>query len=248
MHYSRFRSDSLIARISRNAGEYKMPEDFPPMIELYHKLYRATGGLVTPLIGQVLVDAGYDAAYSLKMNAPLARPPQWEDVISYTDGMLVVATPVLLDFGAAGKGYLVDLVSEIVESFGIDSYCVDAGGDIRHRGEEALRVGLEHPLDITQVIGVTNLHNKSLCASAGNRRAWGEMHHIMHPATLTPVSDIIATWVIADTTLIADGIATALFFTAPDRLAEFSFEYLILRKDFSIQTSPAFPAELFMAD
>ena len=63
--YSRFREDSLVTKMSKESGEYKMPEDFNKMFSLYKKAYEITDGLVTPLIGQVLVDSGYDAEYSL---------------------------------------------------------------------------------------------------------------------------------------------------------------------------------------
>src|SRR4051812_41634169 len=52
--YSRFRSDSLITRISQKAGRYTMPDDAPPLLELYKKLYDLTSGRMTPLIGQTL--------------------------------------------------------------------------------------------------------------------------------------------------------------------------------------------------
>ncbi|MBV6760325.1 FAD:protein FMN transferase [Rhodococcus opacus] len=51
----------------------------------------------------------------------------------------------MTDVGAAGKGYLVDLVSRTLTEEGIDRFLVDASGDMRHRGAEAVRVGLEHP-------------------------------------------------------------------------------------------------------
>src|SRR5690348_14240178 len=58
--YSRFRDDSLIAAMSKKAGKYTLPDDAKPLFELYRQLYEATGGAVTPLIGQTLSDAGYD--------------------------------------------------------------------------------------------------------------------------------------------------------------------------------------------
>ena len=53
--------------MARAAGQYHLPDDAKPMFDLYYKLYAATDGKCTPLIGQVLVDAGYDANYSLQV-------------------------------------------------------------------------------------------------------------------------------------------------------------------------------------
>ena len=77
-----------------------------------------------------------------------------------------------MDFGAAGKGYLIDLVAKVLQKHKLDYFCVDAGGDMFYHniGNEKLRVGLEHPDNPKQVIGVANIYNQSICASAGNRR------------------------------------------------------------------------------
>jgi thiamine biosynthesis lipoprotein len=178
----------------------------------------------------------------------LSPAPLWEDTLLYKFPDLLVRKPVILDLGACGKGYLIDIVGELLEKEGIENYCIDAGGDIRQRSttDTSVRVGLEHPDDMTQAIGVINLQNKSLCGSAGNRRAWGRFHHIMNPKTMTSEENIKAVWVIADTTILADGLSTALFFTDPEKLAEeFTFEYLVVFRDMSIKKSESFPGELF---
>lgn len=74
--------------------------------------------------------------------------------------------------------------------------------------------GLEHSFDPTRVVGVVELRGNALCASAVNRRAWGDdLHHIIDARTGTPVRDVLVTWVIADNATLANGLATALFLT-----------------------------------
>lgn len=250
--YSRFRADSLVTKMSHNSGEFIFPTDADQMISLYKKVYNITDGLVTPLIGQVLSDAGYDAKYSLVPKA-LSRPDSWDDILNWQNPKLILKKPALLDFGACGKGYLVDIVSEILEEGGVQSYCVDAGGDMRYRhlvtaspSQEFLRVGLENPSDISEIIGVVNLKNQSLCGSSGNRRAWANFHHIINPKTLSSPRDISAVWVVAETTILADILTTALFFVSPEVLSDsFNFEYLIIYPDFSMKKSMGFNAEIF---
>lgn len=244
--YSRFRNDSWISRIAHQAGTYQLPADGQPLFDLYKSLYDATGGSVTPLIGQTLVDAGYDATYSLRQACQLQQPPSWDEVIDYNFPHLELKQPALLDVGAAGKGYAVDIVSELLESCGITSYCVDAGGDIRQRDTTALEVGLEHPTTTDNVIGIINLQNQSLCGSAGNRRAWGEFHHIINPHSLHSPTDILAVWVVAHSTLLADGLSTAIYFCDPHILQKrYTFEYARVRDDYSLEVSPGFPATFF---
>lgn len=247
--YSRFRSDSLVSQIARAAGDYRLPADAEPLFTIYEELYRLTNGLMTPLIGDVLVAAGYDAEYSLQPKI-LTSPLPWEESMERHGLELTVKQPALLDFGAAGKGYLIDIVSEIIREAGVTSFCVDAGGDMAYYSEtgEVLRVGLEHPSIPETAIGVAQLSNQSLCGSAGNRRAWSRFHHIINPDSLTSPRHISALWVVASTTLLADALTTALFFADPKILAEhYQFEYLIMRADHSITCSKNFPAELFTA-
>jgi thiamine biosynthesis lipoprotein len=242
--YSRFRADSLITEISQHSGTYHFPADSLALFTLYESLYELTNGEVTPLIGNLMSATGYDATYSFNAGVP-EIPSEWDEAISYHEGTLEVHKPVLLDFGAAGKGYAVDLVAQILQAEGISQFCVDAGGDMVVQGQETIRVGLEHPDNTEQVIGVTELANQALAGSAGNRRKWAGYHHIMNPETLQSVDQIKATWVVADSALVADGIATALFFVAPERLHQFTFEYLIINDLGQYKCSPDFPAELF---
>lgn len=247
MDYSRFRDDSLVTKMSEEAGEFYLPDDADLMITLYKKMYDVTSGLVTPLIGQVLVDAGYDAKYSLSPKK-LTKPKEWDQVIDWQKPNLFLKEPTLLDFGAGGKGYLVDIVSEIIEAEGVTSYCVDAGGDMRQRNfsGEGLKVGLEHPEDKTMVIGVVDILNQSLCGSAGDRRKWTGYHHIINPSTLSSPNEILAVWTIAESTILADILTTGLFFVAPETLQDnFKFEYLIVYSDYSMRKSPGFNAEIF---
>lgn len=245
--YSRFRCDSLIAKLAQKAGTYNMPDDGLQLLRFYKRLYDATDGLVTPLIGQILSDAGYDAQYSFQPRQ-LTIPPTWDDVITFDATMLTMKRPALLDFGAAGKGYLVDILYKLLKQADVGDFTINASGDIRHSSaaNEAITVGLQNPRNVSEVIGTVTVANQSLCASASNKRAWGALHHIMNPQTLKPVTRILATWTIADDTLTADGMATALFFTDPKQLAaSFRFAYAIMYDDMSFVHSNNFPITTF---
>ena len=118
--YSRFRDDSLVMKMSKEVGEFVLPSDADKMISLYKKMYDVTGGLVTPLIAQVLVDAGYDADYSL-VQKTLTKPLPWDEVLKWQNPKLTLTVPALLDFGAGGKGYIVDIISiQIILSYIVD--------------------------------------------------------------------------------------------------------------------------------
>lgn len=244
-NYSRFRSDSIITKMSRKAGTYTLPIDAKPMMDLYWELYKITNGLMTPLIGQVLSDAGYDAQYSLQPRTPVS-PPEWEECIGYDFPVLEIKQPVLLDFGAAGKGYLVDIIADLLKTHGCQEFFINAGGDILHQGFEAVEIALEHPEELDQAVGIAHINNQALCGSAGNRRVWAGYNHIINPATLQSPQHIKAVWVCAGSTMLADALATALYFASPTSLLKrYTFSYGIIGNDLSLISSKNFPATFF---
>lgn len=205
-------------------------------------------------MGRDLELLGYDPAYSLTPAPDRARcetrargKATWSRDVVRDGASLVTRRALVIDVGAAGKGTLVDLVTEILREAGFSGFVVDASGDMRHSGASSIRVGLEHPLDPRLVIGVTDLRNRALCASAVTRRAWGEgLHHVLDARTGVPVRDVVATWVVAEDAATADGLATALFFTGAELLAEVcSFSYVRMFADGRAEISDDFDGELF---
>ena len=248
-NYSRFRESSIVTQISKEKSlgqTFIMPDDAEKMLSFYYDLYNLTDGFFTPLIGNLLSDAGYDAKYSLIAKEKLTASPTWSESIEYHHPNLFVKKPAMLDFGAAGKGYIIDIIGELLEQNDIDEYCIDAGGDILHKGKNPINVGLENPKNTKEVIGVYTLANGSICGSAGNRRAWDRFNHIMNPKTLESASEILAIWVTANSAMLADALTTCLFFVLPDKLmTHYNFEYIIMYKDFSIEKSAGFEAKFF---
>lgn len=243
--YSRFRSDSLVSRMAREAGSFTLPNDTGSLLDLYEQMYECTGGKVTPLIGRTLEQAGYDPLYSLKAGA-VTSPPEYDKAVRREGNALHLETPQLLDFGAAGKGYLADLVAEVLEGAGLETYTINAGGDIVARNGMPITIGLEHPNLDGNIIGTAALTSGSLCGSATNRREWGAYHHIIDPHVLNSPRHIAAIWVAAPTGLQADGISTCLFFSEPAQLASIGpFEYLIVYEDMSARMSDNFPGTLY---
>ncbi len=244
-NFSRFRETSFVTNLAKKVGPHKIPHEAKKLLGFYNKLYDLTGGLFTPTIGKSLISAGYDKDYTLVAQDQISKPDDWKS-ISYSQKQIMSPNPVQLDFGAAGKGYLIDLVCELLLTSNIKNFCVDAGGDIRLVGNKYLTIGLENPNDTSMVIGTINLQNSSLCGSSGNRRQWGKYNHLIDPKTLTSPKNILATWVQSGDCMAADGLATSLFFVEANTLQKhFDFEFLCLYSDFSIDKSNNLSVTLF---
>ncbi len=246
--YSRFRPDSGVARLAAAGGRLDLPDHGAALGRLYSTLYELSDGAVSPLVGDVLADQGYDAAYSLTPKSPTAPARPWDrDSLRWEGNVLTAPRPITVDVGAAGKGQLVDLVASVLDRFGVQYYLVDASGDMRHRGRRPLTVALEHPYDPTRAIGLVPLSEGALCASASNRRAWADgLHHVVDARTGCCVQTVVATWVLAPDAMTADALATALFLMEPEHLAStFDFGYVQVFSDGHARFSTALDGALF---
>lgn len=201
---SRFRADSLVSRMAcaDDGGDFEFPTWAQPLFTLYSEFYAATHGAFDACIGADLLALGYDNSVQFVpqsaasasddsdswANYRRALPVTWGN-ISRDCGSVTLHTnqPVQLDFGAAGKGYFVDLVTRIIkEELSGDSpsnsdspadfdFLVNAGGDMRacfSNEDYQIKVALENPFDTTQAVAVASIASGALCASSSARRRW----------------------------------------------------------------------------
>jgi len=242
--WSRFRDDSVVSSL-RSGGTAPVPADADSMLSLYREVGQATHGAVTPLIGAGLEALGYDAQLTLRPGAPIPAPADWERMLRWDSSTLSVSVPAVIDVGALGKGRLVDLVMAALD--GIHGrVTVDASGDLRVRGGAA-RIALEHPFDPTRAVGIVEVQDAALCASATNRRAWGSgLHHVLDGRTGLPVQTWAATWAICHDAMQADAVATALFFDGgPQLAADWGVHWVRMTTNGRIERSAGFAGELF---
>lgn len=249
---------------------YEAVSESDTLRRIYQRLYDLSGGVITPLVGDSLVSLGYGPPLGCATAAPAgdqssdtlrggdtlhrAAPP-WPEALVWEADTLTSREPITLDVGAAGKGHLIDLVSEVLVEQGANDHVVDASGDLRHRGsgneDRPTRVALENPRRPGYALGVVEVSGAALASSAGNRRRWRTTdqagqhthHHLLDGRTGRSGTDILATWVIADTALLADGLATALWFLPAARLrsdGDLDFEYARIHADGRIEADGRF--------
>ena len=208
---SRFRADSLVAHIgnAEHGGHFDFPDWAGPLFDLYDALHAATRGAIDPCVGEDLIRLGYDPALSFtveagageRLGALHGRAVWGRDVVRSSGTTLVTRSPVHVDFGACGKGYLVDSLgglltdSELSRTSHVKSaettnptcqsstsdskresaapeFVIDAGGDLLARTNKPIRVALEDPDDPSCAVGVALIGDGAFCASAPSRRHW----------------------------------------------------------------------------
>lgn len=248
--WSRFRADSVVSTIAHTAGTYALPAEAERLFSFYRELYHLSSGRITPLVGRALEHWGYDSTYSL--TPAVGNPetiPSFEDAVSFHDGVLDVPKPVLLDIGAAGKGLLVDLVCDVLVQASHTEFVVDASGDLRRHTQTSTteRIALENPLNPALAIGVVEIGHESLAGSGTERRRWSPRHHhVLDGLTGMPSTGTLASWVIAQDAMVADGFATALLVIEPELLASrVDLSFVTMADNGRVTMSPNFPGEVF---
>lgn len=127
-----------------------------------------------------------------------------------------------LDFNAVAQGYASDLVARMLDSYGIENYLVDIGGEVVARGCKAhgkpWRVGIERPaedsLSAPVVQTVITLRNASVVTSGSYRKYYERdgvrYSHTINPVTGRPVQhSLLSVSVVESEGWLADAMATS---------------------------------------
>lgn len=137
-----------------------------------------------------------------------------------------------LDFSAIAKGYGVDQVAAVLDSFGLTNYMVEIGGEVRCKGlnaeATAWRVGIEEPNEEERVIfEVIGLKDKAM-ATSGNYRNFRVLEngqkvvHTINPQSGYPEqSNLLSASIIAEDCMSADAYATACMVMGVEACFEF---------------------------
>ncbi len=158
------------------------------------------------------------------------------DKVRIEQGRLIKDDPrVRLDFNSIAKGYTVDLLAALVESFGARNYIVDIGGEVRCRGVnrqgDPWRIGIETPFDGNMSDGEyvqkrIRLSDGGLATSGNYRRFYlddegNKIAHTIDPRTgRSALSRLLSVTVAAPTCAEADALGTMfLAMGADDALA-----------------------------
>lgn len=222
---SRYRDDSEVSKINRNAGVGPVqvsPELFM-LLEKSLEICKDTGGAFDITILPVL---------SLwNFNEKNARPPSEEEVrqkLSLVDCQKIILKKdqylvflpepgMGIDLGGIAKGYAVDRVAELLKRKGVSSGIVSAGGDMRVFGGKGrgLAVGIQDPRNRSRVLAKIYLKDSAISTSGDYERFFifqGVRYaHILDPRSGHPAQGEESVSVVGESGLSTDAWATALF-------------------------------------
>lgn len=128
-----------------------------------------------------------------------------------TGGFFSAWRGAVLDPSGLVKAWAIARACAMLDARGHRSYFVDAGGDVRTRGDngngEPWRIGIRHPVERASVVRVL-LGGDLAVATSGT---YEKGRHIYDPHTGEPVDDLVSLTVVGPSILEADIQATAAF-------------------------------------
>lgn len=224
---SAYRPDSEWSRWRR--GEVALAgAEIAAVLELATHWWRVSGGAFHPL-------AGVLRARWLRAVEEQALPPADElaalaasiTTLPYEvhDGTVVrTGDCSLVDVHAIAKGWIVDRAAALGAAMpGIHEVLLNAGGDLLHRGDGTVVVGIQNPrqpFDNAPPLTRVRIGNAGLATSGDahrpmtiDGRAWS---HVLDPRTGQPTDHVRSATVIASDAATADALATIVSVLSPE--------------------------------
>ncbi len=219
--FSRYRGDSLTAKINASAGDpsgVEVDEETATLLDYADTAFRESDGAfdVTSGILRRVWDFKSGRVPSRRDVKALLPMVGWQRVRWERPRLVLPKSGMQVDFGGYVKEYTADRVAALLREAGVESGLVDLGGDLAvvgpHPDGSAWRVGIRDPRARGRAIAQVALAGGGL-ASSGDYERFIEIDgtryaHILDPRTGWPVTSLAAVSVVADHCLVAGTAST----------------------------------------
>tara|TARA_B100001029_G_C15056879_1_gene455089 strand:+ start:1592 stop:2590 length:999 start_codon:yes stop_codon:yes gene_type:complete len=237
--FSTYISDSDISKINRGDSLLVVDDHFKKVFLKSYEIWELSQGFFDPTVGSLVNAYGFGPEnkiknFSKKQLDSLIELTGFSKVSLTSEGTIKKKySNIYLDFNAIGKGYIVDLISELLISYDIKNFLIEIGGEIIAKGKnpnsgDFWKVAIDNPSkkNNRQFIKTIFLKNKAL-ATSGNYRKYiidsltGKKYvHTINPKNGKSFqSKILSVSVLASDCMTADAWATALM-VMPFRLSK----------------------------
>lgn len=229
--YSRYRTDSLIARINASAGGDPVPID-PETYSLLayaHSMYEQSRGAFDITAGVLRRAWNFQSGSLPAPDAvePLLAHVGWSCVEVSQTHLRLPRAGMEIDLGGFGKEYAVDRAAACLKALGVAHGYVNLAGDMRFLGPKASgdpwMIGIQHPRLQNQMLAHVPMAEGALATSGDYERAiWVEgkpYSHILNAKTGWPVSSWQMVSVLAPLALMAGTVSTVAMLLEEQGLA-----------------------------
>ncbi|MCK5600205.1 FAD:protein FMN transferase [bacterium] len=218
----RFKKGSLVWKLN-NEGHLDAPAWFCSLIELCIEMNKETKGAFDITLGELSDLWGFPGDDH--------HVPVPEDIKAFLAKKRIISVEAnevkkencVIDLGAVGKGFLLEIAQEFLKDNGINTYLLNFGGNVSCWGNRKYKVGLQDPRDSSgSYYKVIKLDNNAVSTSGDYQRYFFEKDkrycHIFDPLTGYPATGYSSVSVICNSAVLSDILSTA-FFVAGESLA-----------------------------
>ena len=230
--YSRYRSDSVVARINAAAGNgapIAIDAETAQLLAFAAQLYALSGGLFDATSGVLRQVWDFKAARkpTAQQLAEVLPRIGWNHVQWDDQTARLALAGMELDFGGFGKEYAADRAATMLATEGAQHGMVNLGGDIRVIGPQAdgspWSMGIRNPRQDDTVIASIPISAGALATSGDYERFFVEQDqrfcHILNPKTGWPAQCWQSISVIAPVCVAAGAMSTTAMLNGPDAIA-----------------------------
>lgn len=229
---STYRPDSELSRFNKSAKSLKVSDATRDVIKSALAISKESGGAFDVTVGPLVNLWGFGPDKKpVKVPSQQLIAAQLKRVgsqyLSVKGNTLHKAIPDLyVDLSAIAKGYGVDQIALYLEKLGIANYLVDIGGELRVHGAKPANkpwtLAIERPSAGQDVQRLIHIGNNAI-ATSGDYRNYFESDgirysHTIDPQTGMPIKHKLASVTVIDqSSMIADGLATAITVLGPEK-------------------------------
>ena len=245
---TRFEPSSPLARLNRDGQLRVVPSHLHTVLREALALSKQTQGAFDATVLPVLRD--FEALRGIeRLDAAADRRIErhehlvdWRAIQIDALGIRLGLPGMAITLDGIAKGYVVDQGVAALKAHGIEYGIVDAGGDVHaFSGTDPNRhwnVGIVDPMDTARVAAVVQVRNAALSTS-GNYRVFfsadRRLFHLVDPHTGYSPQSYASVTMLAERSVLADGMSTAAFSLAlPDLAAHATaqnLEWLTISRD-----------------
>jgi thiamine biosynthesis lipoprotein len=232
---SEWREDSEIGRVNAQAGSWVSVG--PEALEVIQKglwAGKLSGGVFDitfqAMSGLWKFGSAQDAAPKLPTREAVAAAKKLVDYrkvkVSEVDHSVMLGAHQKMGLGGIAKGYIVDHAAKVLRDAGLDSFLVQAGGDLYgagHKPDGSHWVsGIQDPRGAQgQYFATIELEDHAFSTAGDYARAYviegKRYHHIIDPRTGYPATASRSVTVWAPDAFVADAVDDAVFILGPEQ-------------------------------
>lgn len=225
--------NSEIYAVNHSGGKpVEVSDETAELIDFSLDISKVTDGALDCTMYPILTEWGFTTSdYKIPTDEKISKlfENTGYEKVEFDGNSVVIPENMQIDFGAVGKGYTGDLVTEVLKENGIESAVLDLGGNIQTIGTKPdgtdWKLGLRSPFDEGS-FATLEVSDCAVITSGGYERYFvgddGETYwHILDPETGRPAhSGLVSATIVGKEGRLCDALSTSLFVMGLDKATE----------------------------